>query len=93
MSEFQEAKESHQTYGHGVFAVLSFVDEKRSNIWIRNVCAAVRCDQINEHLWDSTFMHKGNPAMKCMICGFVWQANMRKPKVTCQQILDNPNKR
>lgn len=89
---FAKAKEDHKEYGHDLWVTLAVVDDHRSVTFIYNVCADVACPKKGEHLWTRT-LHKKLPAMKCVICDFLWQPHMNKPKVTCEQILNNPKTR
>lgn len=33
--------------------------------------------------------YNGHPQFKCTVCGFVWKHKMKKPTVTCEQILES----
>lgn len=88
---FADDKEEHRVYEHAGWAHVAFVNSGKSIAYIRDVCKAVGCDKVDEHIWyDDVF--KGNPCFKCIICGFIWQPHMNKPKVTCEQILEGKRK-
>lgn len=95
MGSFEMAKLNHAILGHDNF--VAFMKKgRKSDTFIYNVCADIICPQKGEdktdHQWETT-VFKNSPAMKCRICGFIWQPHMRRPKVTCDQILSNRNPR
>lgn len=92
MGSFEMAKLNHEILGHNSF--VSFLGDTKGSTFIYNICADLGCEKRSlptDHSWDPV-LFKNNPAMKCTKCGFIWQAHMKAPRVTCEQILAAKNK-
>lgn len=94
--QFVDAKILHGIHGHDHFVSVVAQEFDLSETFIYNVCADVVCPQKGkdktDHQWERS-VFKNNPALKCRVCDFIWQPHMRRPKVTCEQILNNRNPR